>query len=1316
MLDAVSIENCHLLIQTLGHSLWQASVVAVLCWLVLRSLPARNAGTRYTVTCGGLLLVVFASLLTAATVAKTSESPTADNLRGDRALASLAQSTETAHQTERSHDADVTAATYDDHATHSDTHPDPVAATHGEDADVVNSDALTVAPIAAPNTAQQAEQSMLVWPAIVAGVWGFGVLAMLFRLVRVIVALRRLQPSHKPVEDSLLNQLREVIAELSQKMSLRWPVALIVSDKVSVPGIVGTFWPTLLMPPAMLTGVPIEQLRIVIAHELAHARRFDFLVNLGQLLIESLLFFNPAVWWLSRQIRIEREACCDAVAVAATGSAVPVARTLLAIVDRLTESLGPGPAGNFALAAGVQSFGGDEPPKSQTPLFDRVRRIVTPDQRPHIRVPWYTLVGVVLAYAFVSFGLYEGADATVQIVQQALSPKERVEKIEKLIAAKGDLARSEGVHVYKPDAHGLHRTAPLKEVRVSGSLRMHDGTPVPDGSSVIGRLHTRFANGDGQSGNAFQSTVETSVIELQFEETVSCLTNKQDGSSTLLVYVGHRNDDSLNFAPTVAGPFQMTADGPPENIELVIKPGFDTQLEIVNSQGESIAGAFVSSSYYFGVNGSGTLLRSSRNTSNKLGIVTLPNATSDLSLRAEIRAPGHEKERFELTLSSDKPNRIVLKKAAPTSLLITSSISGEPVTLASAYIVEETRTKNGGSHSWGTPSPLDRWESAGYEERAAPLYRFRYSETHNAILLDSLAADTSYDVLILAEGFGPQVIREVRPGQESINVTLKPALSVTGQIIGDLTKLRQDRKTKQRYFQYSNPDHVAILEATVEERDGVGHFQIEGLGEGDLYFRLPGRSFIMKLTDSIDDLVIDLNEPAKSEALANRTPVVERLPEPLGPQRRVILNLTGADPSVPITGKFRAGYLTHAKPDSYSSAELDIVDGRVEYDVEVPTKLVWTARSFTGYSVVGRSGVEVGAGDEPFRIDVPLLAGGAVRGVVRLADGTLARQFGIDLRPVDRKSSYKGADDSIDSSDAPGEFLLTGVPFGDQFKLLISDKRPGSVAAIVSEPFSLSTAEPISDLKFQFEEGRTHTLQLLDEQGQPAIGAKVGGWFKPGLGFSRSIGWGVNDKAQVVLKHVSDSIPGETTFQIEAAGPFRGQKLTLDWSALPDEVVVKRGVSAAGRLVDEATGHGLAGAGFFLFPSPSKAAEFRDAVWGKTDDDGHFSFDCLEPLSYQLNISGAHPPRIPFKENNRGILEADYSDVKDGKFPEWFVRGGGGEAVTIKVKLKPRSLLLLPDFQPRHSRAGGKPEHRNELGSRLRGNDENRRVVPACIF
>lgn len=1272
MLDAVSIDNCRLLIQTLGHSLWQASCVAIFCWLGLRSLPARKAVTRYAVTCGGLVVVVFASLLTAATIAKTSESPTADKLPGNRPLTSLSQRTGSTHQAERTQDASDAAATNDDHATHSKRHPTPVTAAHDGHADIVNPDAVIVAQKAATNTAQRAERSTLVWPAIVAAVWGFGVLVMLLRLVRVIVGLQKLQLSQTPIDDTVLGQLREIIADLSRKMNLRWPVSLVVSDKVSVPGIVGTFWPTLLMPPAMLTSVPLEQLRIVIAHELAHAKRFDFLVNLGQLLVESLLFFNPAVWWLSRQIRIEREACCDAAAVAATGAAVPVARTLLDIVDRLTASLGTGAAGEFAMAAGVQSIIGDEPPESTTPLFDRVRRIVTPDQRPHIRVPWYTLLGIIAAYTFVSFGLYEGAGATVQIVQQALSPRERVEKIEELIASRGELARKEGVLFTGRGNDDPDATRFSKPVTVSGTIRTSDGSLLPVPLAVHGTL-----SGRGFSGAELFGNLKSPSDVFRFEGKTNGHEHVQGDTATLSLSVGFSRSSKTakRFAPAAAGPFEVRSGQKLENVEIVLPVGFPAQFRVVSSDGEPVSKAFVRGSFLSVSSGQNSaLLNQSFTRTDDDGQTTIPRSTSNLTWRADIRAAGFQKSQFDIRLQRDQPTEVVLKPATQVTVVVTSSVDGQPVSGVRAFVTSENSLRDGGSFEVTVIGPLDMARK-DYEARYAPLYAYGPSGADGKILMDSLADDVQYEVLFLTPGYGETSLTDIDVRYPERKLQVAPALSVSGRIVGDLASLQTDSRTKTSYFQYRTDERSWFRRANVDIRDGVGHFRLEGFSAGPLWLNFPDRRIHKKLTASISNLVIDLTQPPKPAKPYE--PPVERLPEPQGPKRRVILNLTGADPSVPITGKFRAGYLARSNPNSYSSAELDIVDAKVEFDVEVPTKIVWTSRSYTGYSVVGRSEIEVGASDEPFQLDVPLLSGGAVRGVVRLADGTLARRFNIDLRPVDSKSKYKGADDRVDTQDAPGEFLLTGVPFDTELKLLISDSRPGSVAAIVSEPFSLSAAEPISNLNFQFEEGRTHTLQLLDEQGQPAIGAKVGGWFSPGIGFSRSTGWGVNEDGQVVFQHVSDSIPGKTTFNVKAAGPFRGQKLQLDWSNLPEQLTLKRGVTAKGRIIDDATGRGLAGAGFFLFPSPSKDAEFRDAVWGKTDDDGHFSFDCLEPLSYQLNISGAHPPRVPFRKNNRGILEPDYSDIKDGRLPEWIVRGGEAEPVTIKVKLLPHSRLKL---------------------------------------
>ncbi len=73
-----------------------------------------------------------------------------------------------------------------------------------------------------------------------------------------------------------------------------------------------------LLPAALLTGMPAELLEAVIAHELAHIRRLDLWVNLGQRVVETLLFYHPAVWWLSARVRREREVCCDEAAAGAT--------------------------------------------------------------------------------------------------------------------------------------------------------------------------------------------------------------------------------------------------------------------------------------------------------------------------------------------------------------------------------------------------------------------------------------------------------------------------------------------------------------------------------------------------------------------------------------------------------------------------------------------------------------------------------------------------------------------------------------------------------------------------------------------------------------------------------------------------------------------------------------------------------------------------------------------------------------------------------------------------------------------------------------
>ncbi|MDW3651616.1 MAG: M56 family metallopeptidase [Bacteroidia bacterium] len=115
---------------------------------------------------------------------------------------------------------------------------------------------------------------------------------------------------------------------IARKLGLKRVWQLMESELVTQPLTLGHFKPLVLIPVGMLSGLSPEQVEAILAHEFAHIRRADFLFNLIQSLIEILFFYHPAVWWLSREIRKERELCCDDMAVAAMGDAFTYAEAL----------------------------------------------------------------------------------------------------------------------------------------------------------------------------------------------------------------------------------------------------------------------------------------------------------------------------------------------------------------------------------------------------------------------------------------------------------------------------------------------------------------------------------------------------------------------------------------------------------------------------------------------------------------------------------------------------------------------------------------------------------------------------------------------------------------------------------------------------------------------------------------------------------------------------------------------------------------------------------------------------------------------------
>jgi beta-lactamase regulating signal transducer with metallopeptidase domain len=127
---------------------------------------------------------------------------------------------------------------------------------------------------------------------------------------------------------ALSDDVLELCHTLQHQLGLNRIVRYCECAWLQAPAVIGWFRPIVLLPVTALTGLSEEQLQLVIVHELAHIQRLDPFVNVFQICVETLLFYHPAVWWLNKRIRAERENCCDDVAVSVCGNAVEYARAL----------------------------------------------------------------------------------------------------------------------------------------------------------------------------------------------------------------------------------------------------------------------------------------------------------------------------------------------------------------------------------------------------------------------------------------------------------------------------------------------------------------------------------------------------------------------------------------------------------------------------------------------------------------------------------------------------------------------------------------------------------------------------------------------------------------------------------------------------------------------------------------------------------------------------------------------------------------------------------------------------------------------------
>jgi bla regulator protein blaR1 len=231
-------------------------------------------------------------------------------------------------------------------------------------------------PLALPVAVQGALPSALPW---IFALWLAGVALLSIYHLGGWTQARKLAKTGRPLGEDL----EATVRALADRLRVTRAIRLLESSAVPVPAVIGWLRPAILVPASTLAGLSPRQLEAVLAHELAHIRRHDYLVNLLQTVVETLLFYHPAVWWVSSQVRRERENCCDDLAVAVCGDRLGYARALVDLEGLRT------PSPRLAMAADGGS------------LLDRIRRLVGAPAR---RSPRSWVAGV-LALSLLPVGL-----------------------------------------------------------------------------------------------------------------------------------------------------------------------------------------------------------------------------------------------------------------------------------------------------------------------------------------------------------------------------------------------------------------------------------------------------------------------------------------------------------------------------------------------------------------------------------------------------------------------------------------------------------------------------------------------------------------------------------------------------------------------------------------------------------------------------------------------------------------------------------------------------------------------------------------------
>ena len=358
---------------SLLHFVWQGFVVGLVAWAMLSLLRKNSAAIRYMVACFSMLVLVcmpVANLVYLAKAGNATEQPGTDKKPNPVENTQPPNSVPDANEPKS-----ISSG------------PPINPPIEGQFELTIDSDdeveaRQTKMPVAMNKAwLKESIQPMLPW---VLGFWALGVLAFSLRFWWGYYKVAMTRKQFVPVPDRSIQIMFE---GLVKAMNVQSATRLMTSAAYCVPTVVGCFRPIVVLPVSSLTGLSAKEIESLLAHELAHVKRYDFLINLIQMVIETLLFFHPVVWWISSRIRQERENCCDDTAIDATGDRKTYA---IALANLTSVNLNERPVSSRHVAAAT---GGN--------LKMRIERILGVSPKHRFVSQWFAIVALMLTVSAI---------------------------------------------------------------------------------------------------------------------------------------------------------------------------------------------------------------------------------------------------------------------------------------------------------------------------------------------------------------------------------------------------------------------------------------------------------------------------------------------------------------------------------------------------------------------------------------------------------------------------------------------------------------------------------------------------------------------------------------------------------------------------------------------------------------------------------------------------------------------------------------------------------------------------------------------------